>query len=98
MAIQSSNAPEILTLDQWKGLNQQATRGSIDDQEEFWNENLFAIGPGQLRSCWGTGPLIYTPGDGRKIWRFFTGFIGSDTPQFAAPPPGPFASCFLSAG
>jgi hypothetical protein len=98
MAIQSDNAPEILTLDQWKGLNQQAHRGSIDDQEEFWNENLFAIGPGDLRSCWGKGAPIYNAGKHRKIVRMFFGFIGYPTPQFSAPPPGRFAWLFLDDG
>ena len=51
MPIQSANPFELMTLDQFKGLNQQSKQGSIDDQEEFWNENLFAIGPGNLRSC-----------------------------------------------
>lgn len=98
MPIQSANPPELLTLDQWKGLNQQATRGSIDDQEEYWNENLFAIGPGQLRSCWGKGPAIYTAPAGTQILRMFFGFIGYPTPQFAAPPPGRFGWMFLSDG
>jgi hypothetical protein len=85
MAIQSANPPDIFTLEQWKGLNQQARRASIDDQEEWWNENLFAIGPGNLRSCWGPGPPIYTAPAGTKILRIFFGFIGYPTPQFSAP-------------
>jgi hypothetical protein len=85
MPVQSANPPEIDTLEQWKGLNQQSTRGTIDDQEEFWNENLFAVGPGNLRSCWGHGPAIYTCPQGVTILRIFFGFIGYPTPQFAAP-------------
>jgi hypothetical protein len=98
MTIQSANPPQILTLDQWKGLNQQARRGSIDDQEEWWNENLFAIGPGNLRSCWGHGPAIYTCPAGVQILRMFFGFIGATTPQFQAPPPGRLGWMFLSDG
>lgn len=98
MAIQSANPPEILTLDQWKGLNQQGRRGSIDDQEEWWNENLFAIGTGNFRSCWGAGPAIYTCPPGVQILRIFFGFIGYPTPQFAAPPPGRLGWMFLSDG
>ena len=101
MAIQSTNQPEILTLEEWKGLNQQATRGTIDDQEEFWNENFFAIGPGNLRTCWGHGPAIYTAPAGTTILRIFFGFIGYPTPQFAAPGPpsgGRFGWMFLSDG
>ena len=101
MAIQSANVPEVFTLEQWKGLNQQARRGSIDDQEEWWNENFFAIGPGNLRTCWGHGPAIYTAPAGTTILRIFFGFIGYPTPQFAAPGlpyGGRFGWMFLSDG
>lgn len=98
MPIQSANPPEIKTLQAWKGLNQQGRRGSIDDEEEWWNENLFAIGPGNLRSCWGHGPAIYTATGGAKILRMFFGFIGNSTPQFYTPPPGRLGWMFLSDG
>lgn len=89
---------ELHTLGPWRGLNQQARRGSIDDDEEWWNENLFAIGPGNLRSCWGRGPIIYTAPGGTSILRIFFGFIGNSTPQFSAPPPGRLGWMFLSDG
>ena len=98
MAIQSDNPWEVQTLDQWKGLNQQSSRGSIDDNEEFWNENLFAIGPGNLRSCWGKGPAIYTAPGTAKILRMFFGFIGNETGEFNVPPPGRLGWMFLSNG
>jgi hypothetical protein len=98
MPIQSDNPPELHTLGTWKGLNQQAPRGSIDDDEEWWNENLFAIGPGNLRSCWGHGPAVYTAPGGATILRIFFGFIGNETPQFGAPPPGRLGWMFLSDG
>jgi len=98
MAIQSANPPSIRTLQAWKGLNQQARRGAISDDEEWWNENLFAIGLGALRSCWGRGPAIYTAPSGLKILRIFFGFIGSTTPQFQSPPPGRLGWMFLSDG
>ena len=98
MPIQSDNPPELMTLDQFKGLNQQSRQGSIDDQEEWWNENLFAIGPGALRSCWGHGPAIYTAPPGTGILRIFFGTYGNQTPQFAAPPPGAMGWMFLTDG
>jgi len=101
MPIQSANAPEFTTLEEWKGLNQQARRGTIDDQEEWWNENFFAVGPGNLRSCWGHGPALYTAPAGTQILRMFFGFIGHPTPQFAAPGPqfgGRLGWMFLSNG
>jgi hypothetical protein len=87
-----------MTLNAWKGLNQQSKRGSIDDDEEWWNENLFAIGPGNLRSCWGHGPSIYAAPSGTTILRIFFGFIGDVTPQYGAPPPGAYGWMFLSNG
>jgi|HubBroStandDraft_6_1064221.scaffolds.fasta_scaffold00529_29 hypothetical protein len=98
MAIQSGNPPDIITLNAWKGLNQQSKRGSIDDEEEFWNENFFAIGPGNLRTCWGRGPVIYTAPPGVPILRMFFGFYGNQTPQFGAPPPGAMGWMFLNDG
>ena len=98
MPIQSDNPPQLITLGAWRGLNQQARRGSIDDDEEWWNENLFAIGPGNLRSCWGHGPIIYTAPAGTQIVRMFFGFIGNTTPQFQKPPPGRLGWMFLSDG
>lgn len=98
MPIQSDNPPEIMTFDQWKGLNQQSKQGSLDDQEEWWNENLFAIGPGNLRSCWGKSAPIYSAPAGTTILRMFFGFYGNQTPQYAAPPPGAMGWMFLSDG
>jgi len=89
---------EPFTLGTWKGLNQQGRRGSIDDDEEWWNENLFAIAPGNLRSCWGHGPAIYTAPAGSRIVRMFFGFIGNTTPQFQKPPPGRLGWMFLDSG
>jgi len=101
MPTQSTNPPEFLVLQEWKGLNQQEKRGSIDDQEEWWNENFFAVGQGCLRTCWGHGDAIYTAPAGLTILRIFFGFIGYPTPQFAAPGPvygGRLGWMFLSDG
>ena len=102
MPIQSANVPEITTLENWpKGMNQQARRGAIDDQEQWWCENLFAMGTGNLRSCWGPSGPIYTAPAGTTILRIFFGFIGWPTPQFAAPGPqygGRLGWMFLSNG
>lgn len=98
MAIQSANLPDFATLDQFRGLNQQGRRGSIDEQEEWWNENLFAIAPGNLRSLWGPSAPIYTAPSGTTILRIFFGFYGNQTPQFGAPPPGAMGWMFLSDG
>jgi hypothetical protein len=88
-----------MTLDQWKGINQQTRRGSIDDQELWWQENLYSIAPGSLRSCWGPSAPIYTAPAGTQILRIFFGFYGNNgTPQFSPPPPGRMGWMFLSDG
>lgn len=102
MPIQSASPPEILTLEEWvKGMNQQARRGSIDDQESWWLENLFPLDKGSMRACWGPSDPIYTAPAGVKILRMFFGFIGYPTPQFASPGPtygGRLGWMFLSDG
>jgi hypothetical protein len=98
MPIQSDNPFDLTTVEQWRGLNQQSKRGSIDDQEEWWDENFFAIGPGNLRTCWGPSAPIYTAPAGTTILRTFFGFYGNQTPQFGAPPPGAMGWLFLSDG
>jgi hypothetical protein len=98
MPIQSDNPFDLTTVEQWRGLNQQSKRGSIDDQEEFWNENFFAVGPGNLRTCWGPSAPIYTAPAATTILRIFFGFYGNQTSQFGAPPPGAMGWMFLSDG
>ena len=82
MPTQSDNPPDLITLDQWKGLNQQSKQGGIDDQEEWWNENLFRMDQGNLRACWGPSAPIYTCPSGTSICRVFFGYYGNQTPQF----------------
>lgn len=50
----------LFTLSEFKGMNTQAQRMAIDDQEMSWCENLFPIGPGNLQAMWGLGPSIYS--------------------------------------
>ena len=105
--IQSDNPPDILTLEEWQGLNQQSKRASIGDQEEWWNENWFAIGPGNLRTCWGKSAPIYTAPAGTSIVRMFFGYYGLDimpegvpppVAEFKGPPPGRLGWMFLADG
>jgi hypothetical protein len=99
MAVQSANPPDPLTLDQWDtGMNQQAKRSSIDDQETWWCENLFGIGPGNLRSCWGASAPIYTAPTGTTILRIFFGYYGNQTVDNEPPPPGRMGWMFLDNG
>lgn len=96
MPIQSANPPDLITLTVWLGLNQQTRRGSIEDQELWWNENLLAVAPGNLRSCWGPSAPIYTVPAGNTIRRIFFGYIGYPTPILTEPPPGRLGWMFYS--
>lgn len=99
MATQSANDPEILTLEKWtSGLNQQGRRASIGDEDQWWNENFFGIGNGNLRSLWGASAPVYTAPAGKTILRIFFGFYGNTTPPNQAPPPGRLGWMFLSDG
>lgn len=98
MPIQSDNEPDFITIDTWSGLNQQSPRASIGDQEEWWNENFFSIGPGDLRAIWGPSGPIYQAPPGIQILRIFFGFYGKNTPPFGSPPPGRMGWMFLSNG
>lgn len=60
----------LFNLSEFKGMNTQAQRMAIDDQEMFWCENLFPIGPGNLRSLWGLGSSIYTAGGSLTVVYF----------------------------
>lgn len=58
---------EVKRLEKFAGVNQKDARPAIDDQECFWLENLCPIGPGNLRSMWGIGPIFYTAPAGKTI-------------------------------
>lgn len=60
MAVQSANPPQLVQLDKFTGMNQQASRSAIDDQELAWCENLTPVGPGNLRSVGGPGTSLFT--------------------------------------
>jgi hypothetical protein len=83
MALQSANIPEIITLEQWLGMNRQSARTGVNDQECWWLENLFPVGPAQLRSGWGHSGAIYTAPGGTTINRiFFANITGANPSGF----------------
>ena len=79
MPAQSANQSEIITLFEWSGVNQSATRGLIGDQEVFWSENFWPIAPGHLRAGHGPSAPLYSAPSGVTILRiFFTNIDGTD--------------------
>lgn len=57
----------LFDLQDFGGVNSQAARQSIADNEFSWLENFFPIGPGNLRAMWGKGDDAYTASAGRTI-------------------------------
>lgn len=79
-SVQSANQPQLLTLGDWKGVNQSSSRPVIDDQEMWWAENLFPIESGHLRSGWGPSDPIYTATPPSIIRRIFFANIDGQNP------------------
>lgn len=52
--------PPIIWQDFSAGLNTNATRPFIKDEELFWTSGYFPLGPGFLRSIPGIGPAIFS--------------------------------------
>ena len=60
------------------GMNRQASRIGIADQEFFWRENFIRIGDGNLRTVWDSGVPIYTAPTGKTILSFFFFYIKTE--------------------
>jgi hypothetical protein len=61
------------------GMNQQASRSGMTDQEFFYRENYIRIGDGNLRAMWDKGPALYTPPGGKTIVYDFWYNIGAQS-------------------
>lgn len=61
----------MFNLDQFEGLNTQATRSAIKDQQLSWSKNMMPIGPGNMRSLWSNGSTIYTAPPGTTIVYYY---------------------------
>lgn len=84
MPVQSDNKPEIITLSGWSGVNQSASRPSLQEQECWWLENFFPVAEGELRAGYGPSDPIYTAPVPRAILRIFAANItGTDPSIFA---------------
>ena len=58
------------------GINLEADRIAIADQEAFWRENYLRIGDGYLRTLWDQGASVYTAPGNLTIISFFHYNIG----------------------
>jgi hypothetical protein len=72
------------------GMNQQASRIALEDNEWFWKENFISVGPGNMRAAWDVGAVLYsvTSGNTATIIYFYFYNIG----------PTNYVAIFLSDG
>lgn len=59
------------------GMNTQASRIAIADQEFYWLENFIRIGDGKLRTLWDKGTALYTITGSATIVSFYWFYIGA---------------------
>lgn len=79
-AVQALGLPDgfkIYSPFPFAGMNQQASRVGMTDQEFFFRENFIRIGDGNLRTLWDRGPALYSAPAGNTIVYFFWYNIGS---------------------
>src|ERR1700730_1006237 len=67
----------LFVLEQFSGMNTQADRSAIEDQECSWIENFIPIGSGNLRTLWGSGAVLFTATGGLTIVNAVMGNFGT---------------------
>lgn len=53
-----SDDPKIFSIEKFRGINTQASRPAINDEEFSWLENMMPIGDGNMRSMASNGAAI----------------------------------------
>jgi hypothetical protein len=83
MPIESSNQPQIITLENWPqgGINQSTRRSAIGDNDLWWIENYVPLADGELRSAWGPSAPLWTAPSGTTILRQFNMNMSGTQPQ-----------------
>ncbi len=74
--------PEVLTFDQFQGVNTSTSRPGVKDSECYWQDGFLTIGPRLCRTLPGIGEVIWTVEDsleppGTTITFFDTANIGT---------------------
>ena len=100
--------PESFSLDRFDGINTQATRMGIEDQQCSWLENMLPIGPNNCRTIYDVGTTLYTAPGGKTIVamfpfnvsssQFIAFFLSDGTAQQAAVPAGTVVNISAVAG
>ncbi len=64
--------PKLWNIMEFSGINTNASRPAIGDSEFSWLQNYMPIGPGNMRTLWSNGSVIYTaPGGLTIIYYYF---------------------------
>ena len=64
-------APLIWNLQAFSGINTQASRPAIGDQEFSWLQNYMPIGNGNMRTLYSNGTAVYTAPGGKTIIYYY---------------------------
>lgn len=68
---------QVLTFDQFAGINTASTRPGIKDAEMAWSDGWMPLGPQFLRTLYGVGTVLYTAPAGLSIIKFEFGNIAA---------------------
>jgi hypothetical protein len=63
--------PQIWNIQDFGGINTKSKRPAISDNEFAWLQNYFPIGPGNMRTLWSNGAVIYTAPLGKTIIYYY---------------------------
>lgn len=70
------SGPLPLVFETFAGINTEASRPGIRDDQMFVCDQFFPIGPNNLRTLWGEGAAVMTAQNGANITQFWFGVIG----------------------
>lgn len=83
----------LLKMEMFEGMNTQATRTGVADQQAFWLDGFFPISPRNLRAMRGIGTVLYTATGGNTVVWYDFYALGTTTLNTLA-----YAIVFLSDG
>src|SRR5215467_11469002 len=63
--------PQVWHVQQFAGINTNASRPAIADNEFSWLQNYMPIGDGNMRTMWSNGSVIFTAPVGKTIIYYY---------------------------
>lgn len=67
---QPPGPPEPLVFQDFMGIDTSASRLGVDQKQMWWCDNFMPIGPKNLRTMFGIGPILYTPTEPIVFFQF----------------------------